>query len=74
MFGASQLCGKIGCYNGFKGNRPPPLGPVPALIIALHKWKALVSKHPRRAIPFTGPRKTDLVLFTGEFRAELEPR
>ena len=39
----------------------------PALIVALHKWKTLVSKRPAKPIPL---RKTDLVLF---FWVQLHP-
>ena len=56
MFGASQPWGKIG--------RAILIGPCPITAGAGLAWRTLVMHRPPRPIPRSGPKKSDVVIFT----------
>ena len=70
MFGASQLWGKIGraflraLSDPQYSRKTSATALTPALLYSLYKWRTLVMHGPPRPIPSSGPRKTDVVIFT----------
>ena len=70
MFGASQLWGKIdraflkALSDRQYSRRTASTGLSPASIYALYKWKTLVMHRLPRPIPSSGPKKSDVLIFT----------
>ena len=83
MFGASQLWGlwgKIGraflraLSDRQYSRETADTALTPALLYSLYKWRTLVMYGPPRPIPSSGPRTTDVVIFTDGSAPSTNPK